>query len=79
MMMRDHVRDKSDTLFIISSWASIKQDGGHLGLGLHCAAVQIVAGSRADNRAGAEDDLAVQFQNHDKSTPTESAVGGVRD
>ena len=54
------------------------QDGRHLGLGLHCTAVQIVADPRADDRAGAKDDLAAEERDSDASIPAQSGVGDMR-
>jgi len=61
----EHVLDKSDTLPLVSSLGTIKQDGDYVGAGLHRPAVQAVAGARGNDRAGAEDDLAVQEWNLD--------------
>ena len=46
-----------------------------LGVGFHRRPVQIVAGSRADDRAGAQDDLTTQEWNADAITPTERTGG----
>lgn len=58
--MRDHVRNKRSAFLIISSSGSIYQDGGRLGVGFHRPAVHIIAGARADNRAGVGEDLGTQ-------------------
>jgi cellulose synthase/poly-beta-1,6-N-acetylglucosamine synthase-like glycosyltransferase len=47
-------------LLLVSSSERIKKGGGNVGARLHRAAIQIVAGAGAVNRAGAQNDFAAE-------------------
>lgn len=56
-------------LLLVSLSERIKKDGGNVGARVHRAAIQVVAGAGAANRAGAQNDFAAEGRNSDASVP----------
>lgn len=60
---------------LVSSSERIKKDGGNVGARLHRAAIQIVVGAGAVNRAGAQNDFSAEGRDSDAGVPANLGLG----